>query len=175
MSFHVQKWRDISNGWSDIPSKKEANEKGGEKTMGGKIGRKKRKKKEEKRKKKRRSQQNKRKEREKEGGEIEGKTERKKSWDQVFNKHLKSAAFSHPPISTILDFALEFITGCFWIPYGRIPSYSVQLKLIWKLRPFIIWVPHPLSTIRSKGGDFESSQHLCFRRYLAESFYVNHL
>ena len=27
--------------------------------------------------------------------------------------HLKSAAFSHPPISTILDFALEFITGWF--------------------------------------------------------------
>ena len=26
-----------SNGWSDIPSKKEANKKGGEKTMGGKI------------------------------------------------------------------------------------------------------------------------------------------
>ena len=34
-----------SNGWSDIPSKKEANKKGGEKKMGGKIGRKKRKKK----------------------------------------------------------------------------------------------------------------------------------
>ena len=41
MSFHVQNWPDISNGWSDIPSKKEANKKGGEKTMGGKIGRKK--------------------------------------------------------------------------------------------------------------------------------------
>ena len=26
-----------SNGWSDRPSKKEANKKGGEKTMGGKI------------------------------------------------------------------------------------------------------------------------------------------
>ena len=25
MSFHVQKWPDSSNGWSDIPSKKEAN------------------------------------------------------------------------------------------------------------------------------------------------------
>ena len=61
MSFHVQKWPDISNGWSDIPSKKEAK---GEKTMGGKIGRKERKKKEE----KKRSQQNKRKERDKEGG-----------------------------------------------------------------------------------------------------------
>ena len=44
MSFHVQKWPDISNGWSDIPSKKEANKKGGEKTMGGRIGRKERKK-----------------------------------------------------------------------------------------------------------------------------------
>ena len=66
MSFHVQKWPDISNGGSDIPSKKEANKKGGEKTMGGKIGRKKKEK--EGRKKKRRSQQNKRKEREKEGG-----------------------------------------------------------------------------------------------------------
>ena len=68
MSFHVQKWPDISNGWSDIPSEKEANKKGGEKTMGGKIGRKKKeKKRKNKRKKKRRSQQNKRKEREKEG------------------------------------------------------------------------------------------------------------
>ena len=27
MSFHVQKWLDISNGWLDIPSKKEANKK----------------------------------------------------------------------------------------------------------------------------------------------------
>ena len=45
MSFHVQKWPDISNGWSDIPSKKEANKKGREKTMGGKIGRKKKKRK----------------------------------------------------------------------------------------------------------------------------------
>ena len=44
MSFHVQKWPDISNGWSDIPSKKEANKKGGQKTMGGRIGRKERKK-----------------------------------------------------------------------------------------------------------------------------------
>ena len=44
MSFHAQKWPDISNGWSDIPSKKEANKKGGEKMMGGKIGRKERKK-----------------------------------------------------------------------------------------------------------------------------------
>ena len=31
-----------------------------------------------------------------------------------------------------------------WIPNERIPSYSVQLKLIWKLRPFKIWVPRPL-------------------------------
>ena len=46
MSFHVQKWRDISNGWSDTPSEKEANKKGGEKTMRGKIGRKKKEKKE---------------------------------------------------------------------------------------------------------------------------------
>ena len=38
-----------SNDWSDIPSKKEANKKGGEKTMGGK--RKKRKKRKKKRKK----------------------------------------------------------------------------------------------------------------------------
>ena len=36
MSFRVQKWPDISNGWLDVPSKKEANKKGGEKTMGGK-------------------------------------------------------------------------------------------------------------------------------------------
>ena len=27
MSFHVQKWPDISNGWSDIQSKKEAKKK----------------------------------------------------------------------------------------------------------------------------------------------------
>ena len=52
MSFHVQKWPDISNSWSDIRSKKEANKKGGEKMMGGKIGRKERKKREKKRKKK---------------------------------------------------------------------------------------------------------------------------
>ena len=38
MSSHVQKWPDISNGWSDLQSKKEANKKGGEKTMGEKIG-----------------------------------------------------------------------------------------------------------------------------------------
>ena len=44
MSFHVQKWPDILNGWSDIRSKKEAKKKGGGETMGGKIGRKKRKK-----------------------------------------------------------------------------------------------------------------------------------
>ena len=31
-----------------------------------------------------------------------------------------------------------------WIPNERIPSYSVQLKLVWKLRPFKIWVPRPL-------------------------------
>ena len=52
MSFHVQKWPDISNGWSDIPSEKEANKKGGEKTMGGKIGRKKKEKKKKKKKEK---------------------------------------------------------------------------------------------------------------------------
>ena len=31
MSFHVQKWPDISNDWSDIPSKKEAKKKNKEK------------------------------------------------------------------------------------------------------------------------------------------------
>ena len=36
MSFHVQKWPDISNGWSDIPSKKEANEEEG--VGGGRWG-----------------------------------------------------------------------------------------------------------------------------------------
>ena len=36
MSFHVQKWPDISNGWSDIPSKKEAKKKGREKKDGQK-------------------------------------------------------------------------------------------------------------------------------------------
>ena len=65
MSFRVQKWPDISNGWSDIPNEKEANKKGGEKNDGGENRKKKERKK---RKKKRRSQQNKRKEREKEGG-----------------------------------------------------------------------------------------------------------
>ena len=64
MSFHVQKWQDIS--WLDVPSKKEANKKGGEKTMGG--NRKKRKRKKEEKKKKKEKSQNKRKEREKEGG-----------------------------------------------------------------------------------------------------------
>ena len=68
MSFHVQKWQDISNGWLDVPSKKEANKKRGEKMMGGKIGRKERKQKEEKKKEKKEKSQNKRKEREKEGG-----------------------------------------------------------------------------------------------------------
>ena len=40
MSFHVQKWPDILNCWSDIPSKKEAKKKEykkkREKTMGKK-------------------------------------------------------------------------------------------------------------------------------------------
>ena len=35
--FSCPKVAGHSNGWSDIPSKKEANIKGGEKTMGGKI------------------------------------------------------------------------------------------------------------------------------------------
>ena len=52
-------------------NKKEANKKGGEKTMGGKIGRTKKEKKRKKKEKKRRSQ-NKRKEREKEGGAGRG-------------------------------------------------------------------------------------------------------
>ena len=56
MSFHVQKWADISNGWSDIPREKEANKKGGEKTMGEKNRKKKERRKKER--KKRRSQQN---------------------------------------------------------------------------------------------------------------------
>ena len=64
MSFHVQKWPDISNDWSDIPSEEEANKKGGVKTMGGKIGRKK---KEKKRKKKRKEKSTKQKERTGEG------------------------------------------------------------------------------------------------------------
>ena len=66
MSFHVQKWPDISNGGSDIPIKKEANKKGGEKTMGGKN----RKKKERKRRKK--------KEKEKLTKQKEGKGEGRK-------------------------------------------------------------------------------------------------
>ena len=35
MSFHVKKWLDISNGWSDIPSKKEAKKKKEKKKGGG--------------------------------------------------------------------------------------------------------------------------------------------
>ena len=81
---YVQKWPDISNGWSDIPSKKEAKKRkkeGGEKTMG------KKRKKEEKRVKKRK---------EKREGRGEGaeediikkrkEKERKKSCDQVFRQ-----------------------------------------------------------------------------------------
>ena len=97
MSFHVQKWPDISNGWSDIPSKKEANKRGGEKTMKGKIGRKERKKKGRKKREKkekrrsqqnkRRSQQNKRKGRgESRYNEKQKVKERKKSWGQVFKQ-----------------------------------------------------------------------------------------
>ena len=67
MSFHVQKWPDISNGWSDIPSEKEANKKGGETTMGGKIGRKKKEKKRKKKRKRKRRSQQKQKERTGEG------------------------------------------------------------------------------------------------------------
>ena len=69
MSFHVQKWPDISNSWLDEPSKKEANKKEGKKQW-GENRKKKKKKKEEKKKKERKKEksQNKRKEREKEGG-----------------------------------------------------------------------------------------------------------
>ena len=46
MSFHVQKWLDIQmvGRTYQVKRRKEANKKGGEKTMGGKIGRKERKK-----------------------------------------------------------------------------------------------------------------------------------
>ena len=89
MSFHVQKWPDISNGWSDIPSKKEANKKGGEKARGGKIGRKERKKKG--RKKERKGEVNKtkgKKGRRKGGKKTKNRKEkeRNKSWDQVFKQ-----------------------------------------------------------------------------------------
>ena len=83
MSFHVQKWQDIS--WLDVPSKKEANKKGGEKTMGGYRKKRKRKKEEKK-------EVTKQKERKGEGRGEEDRMknrkekERKKSWDQVFNK-----------------------------------------------------------------------------------------
>ena len=66
MSFHVQKWQDIS--WLDVPSKKEANKKGGEKTMGGN-----RKKRKRKRKKKRKGRKKKRKKK----GEVTKQKERK--------------------------------------------------------------------------------------------------
>ena len=89
MSFHVQKWQDIS--WLDVPSKKEANKKGGEKTMGGNRKKRKRKK-EEKKKRKKKGEVTKQKERKGEGRGEEDRMknrkeeERKKSWDQVFNK-----------------------------------------------------------------------------------------
>ena len=64
MSFHVQKWPDISNDWLDIPSIKVAKEKirggGGGGKGRRKIGRKEKKK----------GQQNKRKERRKRGGKT---------------------------------------------------------------------------------------------------------
>ena len=93
MSFHVQKWQDIS--WLDVPSKKQIKKegkKGGEKTMGGNRKKRKRKKEEKKEKKERKKEksQNKRKEREKEGGgmKIEWRTERKKKEKRVGIKYL---------------------------------------------------------------------------------------
>ena len=89
MSFHVQKWPDISNGWLDVPSKKEANKKEGKKRWG--ENRKKRKKKKG-RKKEKKGEVTKQKERKGEGRGEEDRMknrkekERKKSWDSVFNK-----------------------------------------------------------------------------------------
>ena len=81
-----------SNGWSDIPSKKESNKKGGEKMMGGK--KKKKEKKGRKKKEKRRSQQNKRKEREGRGEEDRmKKTERKKKEKRVGIKFLNKRKY----------------------------------------------------------------------------------
>ena len=44
MSFHVQKWSDISNDWSDIPSKKEAKKKRRRRKVGRKVKKERRKK-----------------------------------------------------------------------------------------------------------------------------------
>ena len=95
MSFHVQKWQDIS--WLDVPSKKEANKKRRGKKEGkkrwGEIGRKEREKRKKKRKKrKKKGEVTQQKERKGEGRGEEDRMknrkekERKKSWDQVFNK-----------------------------------------------------------------------------------------
>ena len=77
-----------SNGWSDIPSKKEANIKGGEKTMGGKIKKIKKRKKKKKKKEKRRTKGKEG----KEGGE-EDKTERKKKEKRVGIKYLNKRKY----------------------------------------------------------------------------------
>ena len=69
MSFHVQKWPDISNGWSDIPSNKEKGKKERKKRWGKKD------KKSEGRGRKKIARMKNRKEK-----------ERKKSWDQVFRQ-----------------------------------------------------------------------------------------
>ena len=70
-----------------------------------------------------------------------------KSWLAKLSNRVIPFKISHfQPPSHIdhLGFCSEIYYRLLWIPYERIPSYSVQLKLIWKLRPFIIWVPHPL-------------------------------
>ena len=90
MSFHVQKVAGHSNGWLDIPSKKEANIKGGGKWMGGKI-KKIRKRKKFFLKKGKKEKSTKQKERKGGGGEEDRmknrkEKERKKSWDQVFKQ-----------------------------------------------------------------------------------------
>ena len=84
MYFHVQKWPDISNGWSDIPSKKEAKKKKERKektgkTKGKKIGGKERKK----------VKSTKRKEREREGmGGRKRLKNRKEKEKRVWEKYL---------------------------------------------------------------------------------------
>ena len=83
MSFHFLKLPDISNGWSDIPSKKRGKEKGKREEGGKKKGRIERKKRREKKK-----------------GEINKTIGKKERWKWGFNPQLWHELFSpkHIPI-----------------------------------------------------------------------------
>ena len=87
MSFHVQKWPDISNGWLDVPSKEEANKKEGKKRWGENRKKRKKRKEEKKKNRKKKGEVTKQTERKGEGRGEEDRMknrkekERKKSWD----------------------------------------------------------------------------------------------